>query len=98
AEGTGVTGRAPGDQRRSRRAQAGPWAGVAGSGLATVLRAFPAQRAGSSAAQGRRRLPDGAALALRPAGCRRGADAFAEVAAGLGTEISQALRVGGGTH
>jgi putative transposase len=38
--------------------------GAAGGGVAALLRALPAQRARLPAAQGRRRLPDGAALAV----------------------------------
>ena len=56
-------------------AEGGDPRGAAGGGMAALLRALPQQRARLRAAQGRRRLPDGAALVLRPARARRGARA-----------------------
>ena len=57
--------------RRPCRAQGGAARGPGGGGLPALLRALPAQRPRLCAAQGRRRLPAGAALALRPARSRR---------------------------
>ena len=59
---------AGGGQRRPRRAAASDGRSAAGSGVAAVLRALSAQRAGLPAAQRRGRMPDGAAVAVRPAG------------------------------
>ena len=53
-------------ERRSSGLAEGDPGGVERGGVAALLCAFPAQRAGLSAAQGRRRVHDGAAVDLRP--------------------------------
>src|SRR5260370_17204799 len=58
---------------RPSGAQGGDPRGAARGGLAALLRALSAQRAPLRPPQGRRRLPDGIALVLRPARSRRGA-------------------------
>jgi hypothetical protein len=50
--------------RRSRRPAGSTARGSRGGGLSALLRAFPAQRARSRAAQGGRRLPAGVALVI----------------------------------
>lgn len=52
---------------RSRRPEEGDPGGVSGSRMAAVLCSFSSERAGLRAAQGGRRLPEGAALDVRPA-------------------------------
>jgi len=56
------------------------------------------QRARPPAAQGRRRLPAGAALALRPARPRRGAPGPRPLARQVAGEAPEALRLGRGEH
>ena len=60
-------------RRRSRRAAGGDPGGAPGGGVPTVLCPFSSQRPRPSAAQGRRRLPAGAALDLRSTCFGRGA-------------------------
>src|SRR4051794_40392366 len=62
AETTWPARRSLRNQRRSRRAAKDHSGGAAGSELAALLRALPAQRTGPSAAQEGRRLSDGAAV------------------------------------
>jgi putative transposase len=57
---------------------------------------FLRNAARSSAAQGRRRLPAGAALALRPPRARRGAPGPGALAEQVAGEVPHALRLGGG--
>ena len=66
-QAAGSARRRAGGLRRSRRPAQGDCGGPARGGLAALLRALPAQCPGLPAAQGRRRLPAGAALAVRPA-------------------------------
>ena len=61
---------------------------------AAMLRAFPQERAGPHAAQVRRRLPAGAALALRPAQSRGGAYRPRSVAGTLAKPLSEADGLG----
>jgi hypothetical protein len=56
------------------------------------------QRVGLPTAQGRRRLPDGVALAIRPAGPGRGAEGFGSLAGKMDASLPQAVPVGGGEH
>ena len=67
AEGAWSERSGTGDQRRPRGLRKAIGEVFAGSGLAALLRALPAQCAGLPAAQSGQRLPDGAALDLRPA-------------------------------
>src|SRR3546814_1029873 len=60
------------------------------------LRALPEERARSLAKEGRRRLPAGTALALRPAQPRRGPRRSRPVARPMERQISQAHRLGRG--
>src|SRR3546814_5045598 len=61
-----------------------------------LLRALPEERARSLAKEGRRRLPAGTALALRPAQPRRGPRRSRPVARPMERQISQAHRLGRG--
>jgi putative transposase len=65
--------------------------GVAGGGLAALLRAFPAQRARLRAAQSGRRLLAGAALDLRPARTGRGAARRGPMACQVAVELCKNL-------
>jgi len=72
--------------------------GVAGSGLAALLCAFPTECAGPPAAQSGRRLFDGAAVDLRPAELGGGATGPGGVAGQMGYAVREAVRLGGGEH
>ena len=82
--------------RRPCRAQGGAARGPGGGGLPALLRALPAQRPRLRAAQGRRRLPAGAALALRPARSRRGAAGSRRLAGEVAGEVPEADQLGRG--
>ena len=69
-----------------------------GAGPGERTRALPPQCARLSAAQGRRRLPPGTALALRPAQPQRGRAGPAGVAHALGHALSEAHRLGRSAH
>ena len=84
--------------RRSCGAEGGDSRSPAGSGLAALLRPFPAQRPGLRAAQGRRRLPAGAALALRPPRSGRSPARSGGLAGQVGGQIPEAHRLGGREH
>ncbi len=83
-------------RRRSCRPAGSPARGSGRGGLPALLRALPAQRARSPAAQGRRRLPAGAALALRPRDSSRGAPRSRRLARQMGRAIPEAHRLGRG--
>ena len=59
---------------------------------------FLQQRAGLRAAQGRRRLPAGVALVLRPARHRRGAPRPRRLAGQMAGQVPEAVRLGRGQH
>ena len=84
--------------RRSRRPQARRAGMTPRGGVAAVLRALPPQCAGLSAPQGRRRLPPGAPLALRPAQPERGPAGPPGVAHALAAALSQAHGLGRSPH
>src|ERR1700749_4022023 len=63
-----------------------------------LLRALPAQCAGSSATPGQRRLLAGAALDLRPARIGRGAPRSGRVAEQVEQQIPAAVHLGGREH
>ena len=66
--------------------------------LPTLLCPLPPQRPGSSAAQGRRRLPAGTALALRPPLDRGGSPGPRRVDRQMGSPLSEAGQLGRGNH
>ena len=84
--------------RRSRGPEARRARAAARSRVAALLRALPPQCPRLSAAQSRRRLPPGAALALRPAQSQRSAAGPQGVAHALGDARPQAHRLGRSPH
>ena len=66
--------------------------------LPALLRPLPPQRPRPSAAQGRRRLPAGTALALRPALDRGGPPRSRRLDRQMGRPLPQARRLGRGDH
>ena len=68
------------------------------SRLSAVLRPLPPQRLGPSAAQGRRRLPAGIALALRPPLDRGGPPGPRRLDRQVGEPLPEARRLGRGNH
>src|SRR5205807_9325909 len=84
--------------RRPRRTQEGHSRVPAGSGVATLLRAFFKERHRSSAKKARRRLPERTRLALRAAQCQGGSRRPQGVDRALGEPLSQTGGVGRGEH
>ena len=85
-----------GRRRRSCRPALGHPRGPVRRRLPALLRPLPAQRPRSPAAQGRRRLPAGAALALRPPLGRRGPPRPRRLDRQMGRALSEARRMGRG--
>src|ERR1700727_626093 len=85
-------------RRRSRRPSRSRPGGACRSRLSTLLHPLPPQRPRPSAAQGRRRLPAGIALALRSAFDRGGPPGPRRMHRQMGRPISQARRLGRGNH
>jgi len=98
AEGARSAGRRVCRRRRSCRAEGGAARGSGGGGLSALLRAFPAQRARLRAAPGRRRLPAGAAMAIRSARPCRGAPRSRCLARQVVGQVPQADRLGRREH
>ncbi len=97
-EGARPQGRRAGRVRRPCRPGRRDRRGGPRSRMAALLRALPQERARSPAAQARRRLPAGAALALRPARSRRGQGRSRRMACQMVGPLSAADDVGGGNH
>ena len=72
--------------------------GSGGGGLSALLRPFSAQRARLCPAQGRRRLPAGAALAVRPTRSLRSAPRSGRLARQMVRQILKAHRLGRRQH
>src|SRR3954447_2888020 len=98
AEGAGPARRGVRGRGRPRRAQGGVARGAARRLRPALLRPLPEERAGPPAARGRRRLPAGAALDLRPARAGRGQGRSRRLAQEVGRPLRQADELGGGEH